>query len=213
MRPDWTSFSLKEALHRYEAHFIEMALKDSDGKVTQAASLLGLPGHQALLFMLHGRHKNLSGARTPIAPRRRSILSRAAASKARKKLGKKLQTIKILHVEDNVAVASMMKETLMREGWEIETCADGKAAMKKIASHTRYDLLLLDYDLPGVNGMQLVQQARGLAHRRAVPIIILSATLDEMAAQMAGADASLRKPEDISSVVKTVARLLQSGKE
>ena len=100
----------------------------------------------------------------------------------------------------------------MRKGWEVETCADGNAAMEKIASHTRYDLLLLDYDLPGANGVQLVQQARGLAHRRTVPIIILSATLDEMAAQMAGADASLRKPEDISSVANTVARLLKSGK-
>jgi tetratricopeptide (TPR) repeat protein len=75
MRPDWSTFSLKEALHRYEAHYIELALKASGGKVTQAAHLLGLPSHQALLFMLNSRHKVLCDARTPKAPRRRSIMN------------------------------------------------------------------------------------------------------------------------------------------
>jgi hypothetical protein len=44
---------------RYEAHFIHLALKDTGGKVTPAAHLLGLPGHQALQFILNHRHKNL----------------------------------------------------------------------------------------------------------------------------------------------------------
>ena len=78
--PDWPNFSLKEAMHRHEARFIEMALKDSGGRVTQAASLLGLTGHQALLFMLQSRHKTLNTARTPMAPRRRSIISADAAA-------------------------------------------------------------------------------------------------------------------------------------
>jgi DNA-binding response OmpR family regulator len=84
--------------------------------------------------------------------------------------------------------------------------------MKKIASHARYDLLLLDYELSGMNGIQLVQQARSLAHRRTIPILILSAVLDEASALTAGADALLRKPEDISAVAETVARLLRSAK-
>jgi CheY-like chemotaxis protein len=212
MRPDWPSFSLKGAMHRYEAHFIELALKESRGRVTQAASLLGLPSHQALLFMLHSRHKTLSEARTPSAPRRRSLIRHSNdAHRSGKKASKKARTLRILHVEDDDAVAGMVKETLEHQGWEVETCAEGTAAMAKITSHTHYDLLLLDYDLPGVNGVQLVQQARRLAHRRAIPIIILSATLDEVAAHMAGADAGLRKPEDISAVADTVARLLRSA--
>ena len=213
MRPDWSSFSLKEAMRSYEAHFIEMALKDSGGRVTQAASLLGLTSHQALLFMLQSRHKNLSGIRAPIAPRRRSIIAnRHAATRIHRKTSKKTRTIKLLHVEDDVMVANLVNETLALEGWEIETCTEGTVAMERIAGHAHYDLLLLDYDLPGVNGVQLIKHARSLAHRRAIPIIILSATLDEKAACMAGADASLRKPEDISRVAETVARLLQSAK-
>lgn len=149
LRPDWSSFSLKEAKHRFEAHFIELALKESRGRVTQAASLLGLTSHQSLLTMLNGRHKTLSAARTPSAPRRRSLIDHnKPASRAGKKGNKKTGSIKILHVEDDNVVANMMKETLALEGWEVETCAEGTAAMAKITSHTHYDLLLLDYELP-----------------------------------------------------------------
>ncbi|HXD30139.1 MAG TPA: helix-turn-helix domain-containing protein [Pyrinomonadaceae bacterium] len=85
VRPDWSSFCLKESLHRYEAHYIELALKDSGGRVTRAARLLGLPSHQALLTMLTGRHNALSAVRTPSAPRRRSLIDHSnVTSKAKK---------------------------------------------------------------------------------------------------------------------------------
>jgi tetratricopeptide (TPR) repeat protein len=73
-RPDWTTFSLTETLRRHEGRFIQMALEDSGGSVTKAASLLGLPGHQSLNFILQKRHPELLNERTPIKPRRRSIL-------------------------------------------------------------------------------------------------------------------------------------------
>jgi tetratricopeptide (TPR) repeat protein len=72
-RPDWSRFALKDAMHRYEAYFIQLALKDTGGKVTPAAHLLGLPGHQALQFILNNRHKDLLSDRTPILPRKRSF--------------------------------------------------------------------------------------------------------------------------------------------
>lgn len=71
LSPDWPRFSLKDMLHRYEAHFIKLALRESSGRVTKAANLLGLPSHQALLFMLNSRHKDLIKGRIPMAPRRR----------------------------------------------------------------------------------------------------------------------------------------------
>lgn len=73
-RPDWTTFSLTETLRRHEGRFIQMALEDSGGSVTRAASLLGLPGHQSLNFILQNRHPELLSARTPIKRRRRSTL-------------------------------------------------------------------------------------------------------------------------------------------
>lgn len=209
---DWTDFSVKDEILRYEAHFLGLALKDSGGRVTRAATLLGLHGHQTLLHILNTRHESLLNARTPVTTRQRSIIKHGdAAGRSRRKVSRRVKKLKILHVEDNISVGRVMKESLALEGWEVETCADGAAAMRKIASHTRYDLLLLNYDLPGLNGAQLVQQARRLSHRRAIRIIILSATLDETA-RMTGVNASLLKSEDTAEVAETVARLLQSAK-
>lgn len=73
-RPDWSNFSLDETLRRHESRFVQMALEDSGGSVTKAAELLGLPGHQSLNFILNRRHPHLLAARTPVKPRRRSIM-------------------------------------------------------------------------------------------------------------------------------------------
>jgi CheY-like chemotaxis protein len=107
-------------------------------------------------------------------------------------------------------VARVVKETLEAEHWEVDTCADGTAALEKIAGDAHYDVLLLDYDLPGVDGIQLTQHARGLAHRSRTPIIILSAMPIDEATRDAGADAFLRKPEDLSSLAETITRLVAS---
>ena len=69
-------------------------------------------------------------------------------------------------------------------------------------------MLLLDYDLPGVNGLELVSRARKLVHRERTPIIVLSATPVAAAAREAGADAFLQKPQDIGSLVETITRLV-----
>jgi CheY-like chemotaxis protein len=102
----------------------------------------------------------------------------------------------------------MAKEMLESEGWEVETCPDGSAALEKICGHTRYDVLLLDYDLPGVNGLELVSRARKLVHRTRTPIVVLSATPVGLAARKAGADVFLQKPQDVGSLVETINRLL-----
>ena len=210
MRPDWSTFSLKDAMHRYEAHFIQLALKDTGGMVTPAAELLGLSGHQSLVFILNNRHKDLLSDRTPILPRRRSFTGEQNSNHVSQSASK-TRLIRILHVEDNETVAGMVKETLESEGWQVEACAEGAEALRRIKSDAHYDLLLLDYDLPGLNGIELLQQARALAHRRGILVIVFSGTAVEEAVLQAGADAFLRKPEDISSVVEVIAQLLSSA--
>lgn len=114
----------------------------------------------------------------------------------------------ILCIEDNKLVLSALKETLELEGWRVEVCEDGATALTKIESGARYDLIITDNDLPGVSGLELIQQARRLEHRLSTPIIMLSATAYQAEAREAGADVFLRKPEDINIVAQTVKRLL-----
>jgi tetratricopeptide (TPR) repeat protein len=69
------NFSLKSAMHFLEAKFVEEALIKSEGRITKAASLLGV-SHQALRNMLDNRHKNLLTNRLPLTKRRKSIIKR-----------------------------------------------------------------------------------------------------------------------------------------
>jgi transcriptional regulator with PAS, ATPase and Fis domain len=69
----WAGCSLDEEVQLYERTLIQMALKAAQGRVTQAARLLGVT-HQRLSSILQGRHKDLVNARTPLKRRRRSII-------------------------------------------------------------------------------------------------------------------------------------------
>jgi len=65
--------SLEELVLNYEGDLIRQALESSGGSVTRAARSLGI-SHQGLAFILNGRHRNLLSVRTPVKPRRRSII-------------------------------------------------------------------------------------------------------------------------------------------
>ena len=74
VRPDWSTFNLKEVQLRHECHYVEQALADANGSVTKAAQLLGLASHQSLSYMLNGRLKNL--VKRPPAKRRKSQITK-----------------------------------------------------------------------------------------------------------------------------------------
>jgi tetratricopeptide (TPR) repeat protein len=72
--PDWEGFSLKDAVRRYEARLIRLALKETGGKVTAAARLLGFNHHQSLIALIASRHKELLEIRSPVRARRHHLL-------------------------------------------------------------------------------------------------------------------------------------------
>jgi two-component system chemotaxis response regulator CheY len=114
----------------------------------------------------------------------------------------------ILYVEDDELLRLTVQDTLELEGWRVESCGDGLAALAIIESAERYDLLLLDNELPGASGLELLRHARMLPYRQHTPIVIISATESARDAQRAGADAFLKKPDDINQLVPTITRLL-----
>jgi CheY-like chemotaxis protein/tetratricopeptide (TPR) repeat protein len=204
----WDEFCLKEEVRRYEARVIERALKESDGVVSRASQLLGFRHHNSLIALLNTRHKNLLHARSPIIPRRRSIIRETKNVAQSTKTEERARPIIILHVEDNRMVAEAVKERLEAEGWKVVICAEGATALKVIESNVHYDLLLVDNDLPGISGLELVRQARRLSHRESMPIAMLSASDCVTEAHRAGANIFLRKPEDIPTLVETIEHLL-----
>jgi two-component system chemotaxis response regulator CheY len=103
----------------------------------------------------------------------------------------------------------MVSEMFSAEGWRIELCTDGDAALRKLTSDERVDLLLLDNELPGVNGLDLVKRTRKMTHRRRTPIVMLSGNDCETDAWRAGVDAFLKKPAQVNELPSTIARLLK----
>jgi CheY-like chemotaxis protein len=114
----------------------------------------------------------------------------------------------ILYAEDDRFVAAAVRDLLAAEGYAVECCSDGNAALNRLAGCVRYDLLLLDDDLPGVSGLELTRYARSFPHRRRTPIVMLSAGERGDEARRAGADVFLRKPEGASRLVEVIRRLL-----
>lgn len=206
--PDWTNFSLRDAVRSYEAHWIKLALEETGGLVTRATPLLGFKHHQSLISVINARHHDLLATRSPVIKRKHSLLLHSKRRSDDSSV-RPVSPFSILHVEDNQVVAIMVKETLEAEGWDIETCVDGTIALEKIESDAHYDLLLLDSDLPGVNGLDLLRAARRFAHRRLTPIVLLSAQTIEREALDAGANAVLHKPEGVRVLAKTIARFLE----
>ncbi len=113
----------------------------------------------------------------------------------------------ILYVEDYEPVRQSVKETLEFEGWHVEACADGLAALTQIESSAYYDLLLLDNELPGMSGIELVRRARTLPHRKQTPIIMVSASESGREARRAGAQLFLKKPEGMRTLIESIKLL------
>lgn len=206
----WDGFSFKERILDCERAIIERALRDANGSVTRAARLLGFKHHQSLISLINSRHKELLKTRTAVRKRRRHIFSKPRKIKNRIVGPEAGSTqVSILHAEDNQQLASLINEMFSGEAWQVELCVDGDAALRKLTSDERYDLLLVDNELPGLSGLDLVKRARKMTHRRRTPIVMLSGTDCETDAWRAGVDAFLKKPEQINEVPSTVIRLLK----
>ena len=206
----WEGFSFKEKILDCERALIERALRDANGSVTRAARMLGFKHHQSLISLINSRHKELLKTRTAVRKRRRHIFSKPRKIKSRIAGGELGSThISILHAEDNQQVADLINEMFSGETWKVELCVDGDSALRKLTSDERFDLLLVDNELPGLGGLDLVKRARKITHRRRTPIVMLSGTDCETDAWRAGVDAFLKKPEQIDEVPSTIARLLK----
>lgn len=205
---DWPA-SLRKSMRRHEARQILRALEESGGNIAKAARSLEL-SPQGLQKILNTRQSDLCKPLEQIRAGQR-VTSLADHLSGALRLGEAGgdSIVTILYVEDNEMVAGMVKETLESQDLHVETCASGNAALEKISSEADYDLLLIDYDLPGVNGLELVRRARNLAHRSRTPIVMLSASPVEAAAREAGADVFLQKPQGVGLLVETINRLLE----
>jgi len=212
----WQSFSIKQYIRQSERAVIERALRDAGGSVARAARLLGFKHHQSLISLLNGRHNDLIGNRSAVRKRRRQIVIKPKRQQKRIRPPHSQPTtsqVSILLVEDNKVVASLVNDMLASKDWRVELCSDADTALLKLTGNDRYDVLITKNNLLGLSGLELVERARKITHRRRLPIVMMSGDDIEKASWRAGANEFLRKPEKIDRVVMTVERLLAALKE
>ena len=84
----------------------------------------------------------------------------------------------ILHVEDDPSLQNLVRIALSRlAGYEVDTAGDGILA-QELARQRTPDLILLDLDLPGMNGVETLHALRVIEALAAVPVIFLTASAD-----------------------------------
>jgi CheY-like chemotaxis protein len=160
--------------------------------------------------MLRARHRQLLPARTPAVPRRRSIIRiREPRHGARYESPERIRPVTVLHIDENPVMAEVAKGVLEAQGWRVEACHSGLSGLNRIECDDHYDLLIIDCDLPDVDGLAIVRRTRQIAHREGLPIIMLSASNRRADAHRAGVDAFLQKPEGMLLLLKTAQRLLE----
>ncbi len=117
---------------------------------------------------------------------------------------------RILVAEDNPANLELMREILDIQGHEIIEAHDGSEALRQ-AELANPDLILLDVNMPVLNGFEVLQQLRANPQFASIKVVALTAYAmrgDREKALEAGFDAYLTKPIDIQTLTETITAFL-----
>jgi len=116
--------------------------------------------------------------------------------------------MRVLVAEDDVRLARVLDSSLAEAGWEVEVVNDGRSAYERVLGQPAYDVVLLDWMLPGMDGVSVARELRGVG--LSTPIMMLTARgdrQDRSAGLDAGADDYLAKPFDLDELLTRLLAL------
>ncbi|ERL66196.1 response regulator transcription factor [Schleiferilactobacillus shenzhenensis] len=118
-------------------------------------------------------------------------------------------TTRILVVDDESTIRTLIEYNLTQEGFTVDTAEDGDEALAK-AEHAEYDLILLDLMLPGKDGLAVTKTLR--QEKNATPIIMLTAKdseTDKIVGLELGADDYVTKPFSVKELLARIHAVLR----
>jgi len=121
---------------------------------------------------------------------------------------------KILIIQDSPSVNAMLKFRLEKGGFSVETVETGEEGIEKTKA-SQYQLVLLDYNLPGMNGSQVCRILKGNENTRNIPIIIMSAKDEDKLCQItkeSGADGYIGLPFDGKTFIEKIKGFINTLK-
>jgi two-component system cell cycle response regulator DivK len=122
---------------------------------------------------------------------------------------------RILYVEDNVENRMLVKRILEAEGYEVLEAENGTVGMEK-AKAASPDLILVDINLPDIDGYDVTARLRQTDRIGSIPIVALTANVmegDRQKALDAGCDGYIPKPIDVDHLTSIVAQFLRKGSD
>ena len=120
-------------------------------------------------------------------------------------------TWKILAVDDDKGMRTLLRVTLERNGFQVAEAPDGEAAVEQVLASPP-DLILMDVMMPRMDGFTACQIIHGTANTAHIPIILLSAMISDEHKEKglaSGANLYLTKPVSPSVLLETVNEILQ----
>ena len=117
--------------------------------------------------------------------------------------------LKLLIVEDEEAIRNGLVDVFVFHGYDVDTAADGKSGLQK-AQNGRFDLVLLDVMLPGMDGFEICRQIRANDKEQAIIMLTAKSADDEIIQGLSlGADDYVAKPFSVSQLVLRVQAVLR----
>jgi two-component system, cell cycle response regulator DivK len=114
----------------------------------------------------------------------------------------------ILYIEDNIDNRTLIRRILTAEGYELKEAGNAAEALE-LLKILRPDLILMDINMPDVDGYTLTTQIRAMSGFESVPIVALTANVmrgDRERSLEAGCDGYIQKPIDIDSLPQQIER-------
>ena len=119
--------------------------------------------------------------------------------------------LKVLVVDDEIAVGAMMVFLLTRAGFNVEAATNAEKALR-LAQTEMFDLITLDVEMSGVNGFGLFQRLKQIPHLRETPVVFVSgrATIEnQQHALDLGAADFIEKPFDTQDFLSRILSLVE----
>ncbi|TFF41781.1 CheR family methyltransferase [Pseudomonas sp. RIT623] len=121
----------------------------------------------------------------------------------------RLSGVRVLLVDDSVEILEVMQQLLEMESAEVEAHSDPHAALEAAVAG-RYDVILSDIGMPGMDGHALIKALRALEHLRYIPAIALTgygASADQYKSRQSGFDRHLNKPVGYDELIEAIEAL------
>jgi two-component system cell cycle response regulator DivK len=121
---------------------------------------------------------------------------------------------KILYIEDNLGNRMLVRRILEAEGYSLTEAPDGPTGLD-LAGQEQFDLILLDINLPEIDGYDLAKRMRTMSNLDSVPILAVTANVmqgDKERTLEAGCDGFIPKPIDVDKLPEQIQTALDKGR-